>query len=137
MDYTGRYICLKFDILHRVTNWFSLVPPKTQTYAHWTDFDLFNLPEAFYNNRGQKELSRGGRDEFEYMWMIMHDLQPVLAGVGVNGLSDIYCSTVTSFYLIRERELAKYMYVRVLHSRLPYYTLVFWLFIIQHFFLTY
>ena len=51
VDYTGRYICLKFDILHRVTNWFSLVLPKTQTYAHWTDYDLFNLPEAFYNKR--------------------------------------------------------------------------------------
>ena len=41
------------------------------------DVDWFNLPEAFYNNRGQKELCRGGRGKFVYMWIIMHDLRLV------------------------------------------------------------
>ena len=63
----------------------------------------------------------------------MRDLQPVLAGVGVNGLSDIYCSTVTSFYLIREREHANYVsitqQIAILHLSVPafYYTAIFFL----------
>ena len=41
--------------------------------SHW-----FNLPEAFYNNRRQKELSRGGRGELAYMWIIVQ----FMAGFG-------------------------------------------------------
>ena len=33
---------------------------------------LFNLPEAFHNNRGQQELSKGGRGEFAYTKICVH-----------------------------------------------------------------
>ena len=50
------------------------------------DSDWFNLPKAFYNNRGQKQLW----GKFTYMWIIKRDLRPVLVGVGVTGLTDSF-----------------------------------------------
>ena len=72
VDYTSGHICLKSDILLRVTNWFSLVPLKPKhMHSRWILIGLTYLKPF---------ITIGDKKNF------LGKVRPVLASVGANGL---------------------------------------------------